>query len=210
MRTSKLQLTFNSSQQVKLDKIRSIFLPFTTRIYIVGGFLRDAAMGIVSDDIDIEVFGIDKELMKTIVKKYDLQVLSEKFHVYNMEGIDIALPRIEKKTSKGYHGFEIEIVDDEELSTQRRDFTVNSLMYNITQNKLLDFHGGMDDIDNKLLRAVNCDSFTDDSLRMVRAVRLMAQYGFKVHSETKLLLNQMNLDELSKSRINKELQKAFK
>lgn len=209
MKSSKLQLTFLTTQQDKLDQIKLAFLPYTKRIYIVGGFLRDTVMNIVSDDIDIEVFGVDQELFKKIMQKLDAVVLSEKFNVYNYKGIDIALPRVETKVSKGYHGFDIEITDDEFKATLRRDFTMNSLMYNILESKLYDFHNGLDDIEDKILRVVDEKSFEQDSLRLVRAVRFMAQFSLNTDIKTKEILKKMNIEELSKSRINKELQKVF-
>ena len=175
----------------------------------MGGFLRDNLFNKNSNDIDIEVYDVSKEKFIELMCSIEAKVLSEKFYVYCYDDIDISLPRVETKVSKGYHGFEIEITNDEFNATLRRDFTMNALMYNIFDNNLYDFHGGINDIKSNTLKIVNKQAFQEDSLRFIRAIRFIAQFHLNIDNESKNILSQMNIDELSKNRVYKELKKIF-
>ncbi len=209
IKDSDFTLSLSSSQQERINFLRDFFSPYTTRVYIVGGFLRDNLLNIYSDDIDLEIYDISQEFFLELMEKLQTKELSKKFFVYDYKGIDISLPRVETKVLSGYHGFDIKLTDNEKEASLRRDFTCNTLMYNIYTNKLLDIYNSVDDINNMILKIVNPQKFSEDSLRLIRAVRFMAQFGFKIDENSKQVLRNMNLDEISKSRINKEIQKLF-
>lgn len=90
----------------------------------------------------------------------------------------------------------------------RRDFTVNALAYHIGEKRLVDEHGGREDISNKLLKAVGNprERFAEDALRMMRAVRLSAELGFALETETMAAIVEYapNLGRISKERIRDE------
>lgn len=206
---SEFKLSLSPLQQQKINFIKSLFSLYTRRIYIVGGFLRDQVLGIYSDDIDIEVYDVSPDIFEELMNKIDSKILSKQFYVYNYDGVDIALPRVEQKCGSGYHGFKIKITDNEKEATKRRDFTINSLMYNIYDDTLLDIWGGVDDMKNRILKIVNYETFSEDSLRLLRAIRFKSTYNLTIESKSKEILKSMDIDELSKSRINKELQKIL-
>jgi len=202
-------LTLSSSQKEKINFLKTFFTPYTQNIYIVGGFLRDQILGLQSDDIDIEVYDVGEEIFYTLMEKLGASELSKNFFVYNYEGIDISLPRIEIKTGEGYHGFKMRTTNNPLQAIQRRDFTCNTLMFHIYENKLFDYCGGVGDIENKILRVVNFDSFQEDSVRFLRAIRFMAYYGFVPEITTKEILKSMHLEDITKTKIEKELKKLF-
>ncbi|MCI0501547.1 MAG: hypothetical protein L0Y61_07350 [Epsilonproteobacteria bacterium] len=202
-------LSLSSSQKEKINFLKTFFSPYTQNIYIVGGFLRDQIVGLQSDDIDIEVYDIEKEIFYTLMEKLGASELSKNFFVYNYEGIDISLPRIEIKTGEGYHGFVMEPTNNPLQAIQRRDFTCNALMFHMYENKLYDYCGGVDDIENKILRVVNFERFNEDSVRFLRAIRFMTHYSFIPEIATKEVLKSMHLEDITKKRIEKELKKLF-
>ncbi|MDD2698656.1 MAG: hypothetical protein PHF17_07655 [Arcobacteraceae bacterium] len=202
-------LTLSSLQQEKINFLTNFFKPYTQNIYIVGGFLRDQLLEIQSDDIDIEVYDLDKELFYTLMKQLDATELSKQFFVYNYNGIDISLPRVEIKTSTGYHGFVMEQTNNPQDAIKRRDFTCNALMFHIFEEKLYDYCGGVGDIKNKILKVVNFESFKEDNVRFLRSIRFLALYHFIPEKETKELLKDMSLKDITKTKIEKELKKLF-
>lgn len=196
-------------QKKKIDYLKSFFNPYSSSVYIVGGFLRDQILGIQSDDIDIEVYDIQDEIFYKLMDKLGAKELNKKFFVYNYLGIDISLPRLELKNGEGYHGFKMEVTNNPFEAVQRRDFTCNSLMYNIFENKLYDYCGGFDDIKNKILKVVNKEKFIEDDVRFLRAIRMKVKFGFLPDKTTKELLWQMNLENITKTKIAKELKKIL-
>lgn len=202
-------LNLSSSQKQKINFFKNFFKSYSKNIYIVGGFLRDQLLSKKSDDIDIEIYDISEETFFVLMEKLGAKELTKKFFVYNYEGIDISLPRIEIKSSEGYHGFTMEVTNDRFEAIQRRDFTCNALMYNIFQEKLYDFVDGVNDIENKILKVVNYEKFIEDDIRFLRGIRMMAKFGFIPEVKTKEILLSMSLESITKTKIDKELKKIF-
>ncbi|MES0372054.1 MAG: HD domain-containing protein [Mariprofundaceae bacterium] len=183
--------------------------------YLVGGAVRDLTLGIPLKDIDIEVYGLDEESLNN-----HLQSLGRTEHVGKQFGvtklwadgheIDVALPRTEKKTEAGHRGFDV--VADPHISPEtaslRRDFTINAMMYDPIENRLLDFHQGKEDLANKTLRHVS-PAFAEDPLRVLRGMQFAARFKLVMAPETielcKTLLGEA--DTLPSSRIWIEWQK---
>lgn len=178
----------------------------SSKFYIVGGTIRDYLLKKdFSKDIDIEVYDVSFDNFSILMSKIGACGVGKSFFVYKWKNFDISLPRIETKISSGYRGFEVEISNDERLASQRRDFTINALMYDINNHKIIDFWGGLQDLQTKTIKAVNNKSFIEDSLRVLRAIRFAAVFGFKIDSKTMQLICEINLDDLNKNRIANEL-----
>jgi tRNA nucleotidyltransferase/poly(A) polymerase len=126
------------------------------------------------------------------------------------EEIDIAIPRTEKKIREGYQGFEV--VSDHTLPIEtdlyRRDFTINSMAMDV-KGTLIDPFNGYEDLKNKIIRLTNPDAFTDDPLRMLRAVQFASRFGFEIETITLELikLNSEKISEISPERILIEFEK---
>ena len=189
---------------------------------IVGGFVRDALLGIDKrKDIDIEVYNIDsyKHLAQILSQFGRVNLVGKSFGVCKLRIDDIecdfSLPRKESKVAKGHKGFEISV--DTSLTfkeaAKRRDFTINALGYDPLENKLLDEYGGLSDLQNRTLRAVNDETFKEDPLRLLRGVVFAARFHFHFHpSLTKLckeMIKQNMLLELPKERVFEEFKKLF-
>ena len=180
------------------------------KLYMVGGAVRDKILGIEPKDYDYAVTGISKE---TFIKLFpNANLRGKSFPVFDIEGSEFALARIEKKIDKGHKGFIIEanekITIEEDL--KRRDVTINSIAIDILENKIIDPFGGIEDIKNKILKATS-NAFLEDPLRVYRVAKLASRFNFKVEENTLKMMNSLKdeLKVLSNSRVYKELYDAL-
>jgi len=183
---------------------------YQVKSYIVGGAVRDYLLGQVSTDFDIECYGITPETFEIAMKKLGAEGVGKSFFVYKYHKLDIALPRTEKKTGTGHRGFSVLLATEEREASKRRDFTINALMYDMEREAILDFWGGLKDIEEKRLRVVDKVSFVEDSLRVLRAMQFSARFGFRVEEESCRLCREIGLDDLPKERIFQEFEKMFR
>ncbi len=188
---------------------------------IVGGFIRDAILGITSKDIDIEVYGIESlDALKLLLEPFgSVNEVGKSFGVLKLtyEGFDLdfALPRIESKTAPGHRGFSV--VPNGSLSfetaARRRDFTINAMGFDLKTLTILDPYNGRDDLHQKKLRCVDPDTFIEDPLRIIRAVQFAARYELVIDGELLKLCQTMvergELQELPKERIFEEIKKLL-
>lgn len=197
--------------QDEISFLKNLFAPYTQRIYIVGGTLRNHFLNtkITNKDIDIEVHSIDLELFDKLMSSIDACGVGKSFFVYKYNNIDISLGRVESKVSYGHNGFKVKIAKDEKQASIRRDFTMNALMYNIFTNEILDFHNGISDIEDKTIKVVNNISFIEDSLRVLRAIRFASCYNLRIKDSSLKLMMTMDISDLSNHRIYKELKQIF-
>lgn len=182
--------------------------------YFVGGYVRDRLMKRICKDIDIEVHGISVDALEEILDSLGNRMkIGESFGIYGIKGcsIDIALPRRECPCGKGHRDFYV-IADPfigTEKAASRRDFTVNALMENILTGEIIDHFDGVNDIENKIIRHVNDNTFPEDPLRVLRAAQFAARFEFEISDETIALCSGIDLSTLSKERIEMELMKAL-
>jgi tRNA nucleotidyltransferase (CCA-adding enzyme) len=182
--------------------------------YKVGGAVRDKYIGKPPKDNDYMVVGI------TLADFYDLfpdaEHVGKSFPVFLMkiEGnpCEIAFARKEKKVSAGYKGFNV--IADETVTLHedliRRDTTMNALAFNLLTGDTIDLFNGVDDINNKLIRAVS-DAFVEDPVRSLRVARQAAQFGFDVSQDTieKMKLTKEELQQEPTERFFEEMLKAL-
>jgi len=193
-----------------LKYIKNFFSPFTSRVYLVGGCVRDEILGISPKEYDIEVYDIEPEKFETLMQNLGAKGVGKSFFVYKWKNFDISLPRTETKTAKGHRGFEVALTQDEKTASKRRDFTMNALMKNVYTGKILDFWGGIEDIRNRIIRHIDKNTFVEDSLRVLRAMQFASRLKFKVHPDTVRLCKTLDLNDLSSERIFMEFEKMFK
>ena len=184
------------------------------RAYCVGGFVRDKIMGRDNEDVDIEVHGISPDVLKEILGGLGTPLsFGQSFGIYTLagSGVDVAMPRREKKTGTKHMDFEVDI--DPFIGTKeaakRRDFTINALMEDILTGEIIDHFGGLADIEAGVIRHVDDESFAEDPLRVLRAAMFAARFGFTVAPETTELCRGMDLSGLSRERVEGELKKAL-
>lgn len=143
--------------------------------FYVGGFVRDKLMGYESKDFDIEVFGIEENKLQTILEKYGSVKIVGNFEIYLLEkNVEVYLSK-EKKL---------------ETSAKRRDLTINAMYYDPLDDKIYDFFNGQKDIEEKILRYCNKETFIIDPLRIMRVAYFGAKYNFKIDEELMALIKE--------------------
>ncbi len=180
------------------------------KLYLVGGAIRDEIMGKEIYDKDYSVTGIEKEQFKTLFQ--DAIPRGKSFEVFDIEGAEFALARIDRKTGVGHKEFETktskEITIEEDLA--RRDITINAIAKEVLTGKIIDPFNGIKDIKNKTIRATT-KAFSEDPLRVYRVARIAAKTGFYVEKRTLELMEllKQELNTLSKERVFNEFEKAL-
>jgi tRNA nucleotidyltransferase (CCA-adding enzyme) len=182
------------------------------RALIVGGWVRDRLMGHPSKDVDVEVFGVDAERLRELLKPFGpVNTVGESFTVYKVAGLDVSLPRRESKTGRGHRGFTV--TGDPSMTiaeaARRRDFTINAISWDPLTGEYLDPFHGRTDMEDHLLRAVDPATFGEDSLRVLRAIQFAARFEFTVDESTKALCRRISLDDLPAERIWGEIEKLL-
>lgn len=182
------------------------------RALLVGGWVRDRLAGQPSKDVDIEVFGIPAGDLRALLREVGpVNVVGESFTVYKVGDVDVALPRRDSKIGRGHRGFAVEgdpwMTAAEAAS--RRDFTINAIAFDPLTGALVDPHGGRQDLERRLLRAVDPRTFADDSLRVLRGVQLAARFDLAMDEPTRALCRLVPLDDLPAERIQGEVEKLL-
>jgi len=201
---------FPHKEQSQIKHIETLLSPYTKRAYLVGGCVRDVLLGNDIKDLDIEVYDINPEDFEDIMRRIGALGVGKSFFVYKLGDIDLSLPRTEKKVGVGHKAFEVELTNDEKIASKRGDFTMNAMMINIFDGKLLDFWEGGKSLSSKKISLIDESTFREDSLRVLRAVQFSARFDFKIDESTLKIMNDISLDDLSKTRIFWEFEKLFK
>ena len=193
------------------------------QVYLVGGAVRDQLLGRPIKDKDFVVVGATVADMLAA----GFQQVGADFPVFlhPVSREEYTLARTERKQGLGYQGFSVHASPDVTLreDLQRRDLTVNAMAIEVKSltddtpitGKVVDYYGGLDDIENKTLRHVS-SAFSEDPLRVLRTARFYGRYydlGFSIADETLLLMRQLvssgELAHLSSERIWQESSRAM-
>jgi tRNA nucleotidyltransferase (CCA-adding enzyme) len=181
------------------------------KIYCVGGAVRDRLLGLTVQDHDWVVVGSTPEEMVA----QGFQPVGRDFPVFlhPQTHEEYALARTERKTSSGYHGFAVYAAPDVTLEQDllRRDFTINAIAQD-ADGKLVDPYNGVADLRAGILRHVSA-AFGEDPVRILRAARFAARFGFSVAPETLKLMRDMvdsgEVDALVAERVWQELARGL-
>lgn len=183
--------------------------------YYVGGFCRDQFVsGIVSKDIDIEIFGVTVEQLRNILDTLgEREEHGKSFGVFGLKGytLDIALPRKERCTGNTHTDFDVTV--NPYMTTyeaaRRRDLTMNAIMINVLTKEVVDHFNGCEDIENGIIRHIDDTTFVEDPLRVLRVAQFASRFTMEVAPETLELCKSMDITTLSKERVYTELEKAL-
>jgi tRNA nucleotidyltransferase (CCA-adding enzyme) len=154
--------------------------------FLVGGCVRDCLLAIGTKDFDVEVFGCSFEQLAGALSRWGrTDLVGRSFGVVKLklpggEVIDFTIPRRDSKIAPGHKGFEIQFdpgIQPREAAS-RRDFTINSLMYDPREDRLLDFFGGAADIEHRVLRHTS-EAFVEDPLRVLRGMQFAGRFDLR-------------------------------
>lgn len=181
--------------------------------YVVGGCVRDSLLGRHPEDWDVTTSATPAEVKALFERTIDTGIEHGTVTVMlGREGFEVTTYRIDGVYEDCRHPKRVEFTPSLTEDLKRRDFTINAMAYS-HETGLVDMFGGMDDLKNKTIRCVGCakERFSEDALRMLRAVRFAAQLGFSLDGETREAIREMAeaLDYISAERIQTELVKLL-
>lgn len=185
--------------------------------YVVGGCVRDSLLGKQPHDWDICTAAKPGEVLEVMAEHGVRTIETGLKHgtitaIIGDESYEITTFRVDGKYSDNRRPDHVEFVSDIIEDLSRRDFTINAMAYS-NLSGLIDPWGGYGDLDNKLIRCVRNpdDRFREDALRIMRALRFAATYGFKIEEKTAAAIhrNKNLLKNIAAERIQSELTKML-
>lgn len=181
--------------------------------FAVGGCVRDTLLGREPGDWDITTSAKPEEVKGIFGKTVDTGLQHGTVTIIkNRNGYEVTTYRIDGEYHDGRHPESVEFTSNLKEDLKRRDFTINAMAYS-HETEIVDEFGGMDDLADQRIRCVGLahDRFTEDALRILRAIRFAAQLGFEIESETYKAISDIapNLKNVSKERIQVELTKLL-
>ena len=198
-------------------KVLNIFKEHNIDAYLVGGTSRDYLLYGDFSDIDIcskSVPDINKEVMKdyTLVSKDGLFYGVLKYSVCDLD-VEVTSLRKDGEYIKNRRPSSIEFIDSLYVDSLRRDFTINAIYIDV-YGKVFDFHDGVNDLNNKIIRMIGDCGFRikEDALRILRAIRFSSYLNFEIEENLKesILSNGHLVYSLNKNTLRKEIDKFLK
>jgi poly(A) polymerase len=198
--------------------------------YFAGGCVRDLLLNREPADYDVATDAIPREVMQIFPETY---AVGEQFGVVLVpdlssderlpdsgiplrsigKAIEVATFRCDVAYSDGRHPDEVRFSQDPREDVQRRDFTINGMMLDPATNNVLDFVGGRDDLKARIVRAIGDPErrFTEDKLRMLRAVRFATRFDYQIDPATMVAIQKLapKIHQVSCERIREELTKML-
>jgi poly(A) polymerase len=192
--------------------------------YLAGGCVRDLLLGREPADYDVATDATPQQVMQIFPQTY---AVGEQFGVVlvpESDGatgalarqgttVEVATFRSDLGYSDGRHPDEVRFTKDPREDVQRRDFTINGMMLDPATNEVLDFVGGRDDLKAGIIRAIGDPErrFTEDKLRMLRAVRFAARFNYQIDPATMAAIQKLapKIHQVSCERVREELTKML-
>jgi poly(A) polymerase len=181
--------------------------------YFAGGCVRDLVRGLAPKDFDVATDAPPEVVQKIFPHTY---AVGAKFGVVvvveNGTNFEVATFRSDDAYVDGRRPVAVHFSSPEE-DAKRRDFTINGMFLDPVANEVIDFVGGRADLEAKLVRAIGepAQRFTEDRLRMLRAVRFATALDYKIDNQTwdALVASAASINEISAERIREELVRIF-
>jgi len=185
--------------------------------YLVGGCVRDLQLGHEPADYDVTTDATPDQVMQIFPETY---AVGAKFGVVLVPVRDAASNTVEVATyrsdigySDGRHPDQVRFSKRAQEDVERRDFTINGLLLDPITNEVLDFVGGRKDLEAGIIRTIGRPElrFAEDKLRMLRAVRFAARFGYTIETETFAAIQKLaaGIDRISRERVRDELTKML-
>jgi len=199
-----------------LLELADIFTLNNFELYIVGGAVRDAILGKQPKDYDVATNAKPEEILAILRKhpEYKTLEIGKAFGIINVitasgNEYEVASFRSDIGIGRRPDAVEFTSIDKD---VQRRDLTYNALFYDIANQQIVDYVGGLKDLENNVVRAVGNakERFNEDRLRILRAIRFTARFGAEMDPETKqAIIEDNSLYGVSGERIKDELFKSI-
>ncbi|HEY6390055.1 MAG TPA: CCA tRNA nucleotidyltransferase [Bryobacteraceae bacterium] len=179
--------------------------------WLVGGCVRDLVLGREPKDYDISTDATPGQLVQIFPKA---QLVGAQFGVILVDGVEVATFRSDHSYDDGRRPVQVTFETDPRKDVLRRDFTINALLLdpaslNSLDSKVVDAAGGLSDLRNGIIRAIGNPEqrFEEDHLRMLRAIRFAARFGFEIEPATLAAIQKhhQRIARVSPERIRDEL-----
>lgn len=183
------------NEYTKLEPLKKLIKKSKGNLYIVGGTVRDFLLRRKTHDIDI----VTEEDPSKLLKGFSFFPLDEERKIFRCihDNLTIDVARMQGKT-----------IEEDLL---RRDFTVNAVAYDIKKGVFIDPSGGIEDLQEGILKAVSVKNLEEDPIRLLRAVRLWLYYPFRIHPETQKAIKELSplIEKAAGERVKDELFKII-
>lgn len=183
------------------------------RVWLVGGCVRDLALGRQPRDLDIEVVGLSPgQVHALLAEQFSIQFVGKVFQVFKLQGlpIDLSIPSRRLADDTSLPGLlrqaDPDMSIDEALT--RRDFTINAMAWDPDTMELRDPFNGRGDLDSRILRHAST-RFAEDPLRVLRGMQLSARFELTVAPETVALSRTLSQESLPSERLWEEWKKLL-
>ena len=182
--------------------------------YLVGGCVRDILLSREAADYDVATSATPEQVMDIFPQTW---AVGAQFGVVLVPAdsgtVEVATFRSDIGYSDGRHPDEVRFSSDPCEDVQRRDFTINGLLLDPETNEILDYVGGRADLSARIIRAIGDPErrFTEDKLRMLRAVRFAARFGYEIEPATLTAIQKLapQIHQVSRERVRDELTKML-
>ena len=199
------------SMPTNVKKIISVLEDHGFEAYAVGGCVRDSMLDRNPHDWDITTSALPAQVKSLFKKTIDTGIVHGTVTILlDGVGYEVTTYRMDGEYEDSRHPKEVTFTPELAEDLKRRDFTINAMAYN-DRRGLIDLFGGADDLEHHVIRCVGdpLERFSEDALRIFRAVRFSAQLGFQIHPDTRKAITVLapNLKRISVERTQAELTK---
>jgi poly(A) polymerase len=191
--------------------------------YLVGGCVRDLILGREPADYDVTTSATPNEVMRIFPQTYavgaQFGVVLVPVRQDTADGapdnyaIEVATFRSDGAYSDGRHPDEVKFSKDAHMDVQRRDFTINGMLLDPDSAEILDYVGGREDLQHGVIRTIGepHQRFAEDKLRMLRAVRFAARFGYTIDGQTFAAIRELaeKIHQVSRERVRDEILKML-
>lgn len=182
--------------------------------FLVGGCVRDLFLEKTPKDWDITTSAVPKEIENLFKNTFyensygTVGIVNEETEDETLKVVEVTPYRLEAKYSNARHPDEVVFSKKLDDDLKRRDFTINALCYNVSKGQIVDLFDGQSDLKKRIIRAVGEpeERFSEDALRILRAIRISAELTFAIEKETEeaIAKTASSLKKISKERIRDE------
>jgi poly(A) polymerase len=211
-----MKLEFNTPEGLAAIAVIEAIRAAGGQAFIVGGAVRDVILGMEPKDVDIAT-DFTPDMVTHALFKNRVKLVGKSFGValVNMMGHDIEVATFRKDGvyTDGRRPDSVEFSKSAEEDSRRRDLTMNALYFDPITSEVIDFHGGLGDIENGIIRTVGLPEmrFAEDFLRMLRVARFASRFNFSVDKKVVSVIKRMasNVNSISGERIFMEVDKMI-
>lgn len=204
-----MQLTIPKNVRTIIDKLQDEGY----EAYAVGGCVRDSYLGLTPSDWDITTNALPSEVKSLFRRTVDIGIEHGTVKIMmGDDGYEVTTYRIDGEYEDSRHPKEVTFTRELSEDLRRRDFTINAMAYS-EKTGIIDLFGGIEDLKAGIIRAVGDpkERFMEDALRILRALRFSARFGYEIEENTKEAIREFapNLANISAERIREELEKLL-